>query len=329
MIKIFAKNVDLLVTSKILLHYSGKYKITHDSIVINSNSISDELLKQLISSDLELIEISNYMDKTSLQEKNSQETKLIEEKIPNELSISTSNDQQQVFNVKRGEIYYATCSATQLGFRPVLIVQNDIGNKFSPYTIVVPITSKDKKSHLPTHLKITSSDFLDGNLPKNSVLLAENIESMYKNDLKRYIGKVNTNFMDEVNKILACSIGIEPETKIIEREVVKEVPVMQEVKPIIPKATNSESKTAYIDMNIGKINSTSKLLEISSKSISNEEKVKEILELFNFHLKKNGINYVVDTICYEPKNNQYFKLSDTIERIPKYKKFVSDNKFKD
>ena len=111
--------------------------------------------------------------------------------------------------VKRGDIFYADLSpvigSEQGGVRPVLIVQNDIGNKYSPTVIVVAITSQINKAKLPTHLEISAKEF---GLAKDSVVLLEQIRTLDKQRLKDKIGKCRPRFMEKVDKALYISLGL-------------------------------------------------------------------------------------------------------------------------
>lgn len=111
--------------------------------------------------------------------------------------------------VKRGDIFYADLSpvvgSEQGGVRPVLIVQNDIGNKYSPTVIIAAVTSQINKAKLPTHVEISANDF---GLAKDSVILLEQIRTVDKRRLREKIGKVNDALMHRVNEALAVSLGI-------------------------------------------------------------------------------------------------------------------------
>lgn len=111
--------------------------------------------------------------------------------------------------VKRGDIFYADLSpvvgSEQGGVRPVLIVQNDIGNKYSPTVIIAAVTSQINKAKLPTHVEISANDF---GLAKDSVILLEQIRTVDKRRLREKIGKVNDALMNRVNEALAVSLGI-------------------------------------------------------------------------------------------------------------------------
>ena len=110
---------------------------------------------------------------------------------------------------KRGEIFYADLSpvvgSEQGGIRPVLIVQNNIGNKYSPTVIVAAITSKMNKAKMPTHIEIDAKDY---GLSKDSVILLEQIRTLDKRRLKEKIGVADKRLMDEVNEALAVSFGL-------------------------------------------------------------------------------------------------------------------------
>jgi mRNA interferase MazF len=111
--------------------------------------------------------------------------------------------------VKRGDIFYADLSpvigSEQGGVRPVLIVQNDIGNKYSPTVIAAAITSQINKAKLPTHIEISSDEY---GLNKDSVILLEQVRTIDKKRLKDKIGHINENLMQKVNEGLIISFGL-------------------------------------------------------------------------------------------------------------------------
>ena len=111
--------------------------------------------------------------------------------------------------VKRGEIYYADLSpvvgSEQGGVRPVLIVQNDVGNKYSPTVIAAAITSQINKAKMPTHIEVDASEY---GLAKDSVILLEQIRTIDKRRLKEKIGLVDNELMEKVNDALVISFGL-------------------------------------------------------------------------------------------------------------------------
>jgi hypothetical protein len=111
--------------------------------------------------------------------------------------------------IKRGEIYYADLSpvvgSEQGGVRPVLIVQNDVGNKFSPTVIAAAITSQRDKNNLPTHIPV---DARDCGLSKDSVVLLEQVRTIDKRRLKEKMGALDSPDMTKVNQALEVSFGL-------------------------------------------------------------------------------------------------------------------------
>ena len=110
--------------------------------------------------------------------------------------------------IKRGEMYYADLSpvigSEQGGIRPVLVVQNDVGNKFSPTVIVAAITSQMTKAKLPTHIEVG----MEYGLNKNSVILLEQIRTLDKTRLQEKIGELPEGMMNAVNTAISVSLQI-------------------------------------------------------------------------------------------------------------------------
>ena len=120
-------------------------------------------------------------------------------------------------NIKRGDIYYADLSpvvgSEQGGLRPVLIVQNDIGNRYSPTVIAAAITSRMGKTKLPTHIDIYASEV---GLAKDSVILLEQIRTLDKRRLKEKMGHLDETVMGRVDGAIAVSFGLEGANEIRE-----------------------------------------------------------------------------------------------------------------
>ncbi|MCX7572233.1 type II toxin-antitoxin system PemK/MazF family toxin [Tumebacillus sp. DT12] len=112
-------------------------------------------------------------------------------------------------NVKRGDIYFADLSpvvgSEQGGFRPVLVIQNDIGNRFSPTVIVAAITAQIQKAKLPTHVEIDAKTY---GLDRDSVILLEQIRTIDKQRLTDKITHLDDELMSKVNESLQISIGL-------------------------------------------------------------------------------------------------------------------------
>ncbi|WP_029791588.1 type II toxin-antitoxin system PemK/MazF family toxin [Metaclostridioides mangenotii] len=120
------------------------------------------------------------------------------------LKVSTNNS-----DIKRGDLYYADLSpvigSEQGGVRPVLIVQNDVGNKYSPTVIISAITSQINKAKLPTHVEISSNEY---GLNKDSVILLEQIRTIDKKRLREKIGCLDEDMMMKVEAGLQISLGL-------------------------------------------------------------------------------------------------------------------------
>ncbi|MBQ8203900.1 MAG: type II toxin-antitoxin system PemK/MazF family toxin [Clostridia bacterium] len=116
--------------------------------------------------------------------------------------------------IKRGEIYYADLSpvvgSEQGGVRPVLIVQNDVGNRYSPTVIAAAITSQRDKTELPTHIKLDAE--LSG-LAKDSIVLLEQVRTIDKRRLKEKMGSLDGGAMNMVDRALYVSLGLNDTTE--------------------------------------------------------------------------------------------------------------------
>lgn len=116
-------------------------------------------------------------------------------------------------SIKRGEIYYADLSpvvgSEQGGIRPVLIVQNDMGNRYSPTVIAAAITSQTGKARLPTHIELSAKTY---GLPKDSVVLLEQIRTLDKKRLREHMGRVDDAVMQKVDSAIAVSFGLHTDT---------------------------------------------------------------------------------------------------------------------
>lgn len=110
--------------------------------------------------------------------------------------------------VKRGDLYYADLSpvvgSEQGGVRPVLVIQNNVGNKYSPTIVIAAITSQINKAKLPTHVEINAGY----GLPKDSVVLLEQIRTIDKKRLRERIGRFDKKMMEKVDESIAISLGL-------------------------------------------------------------------------------------------------------------------------
>ena len=125
------------------------------------------------------------------------------------MSSTIQNQSQPAQTVRRGDIFYADLSpvvgSEQGGLRPVLIIQNDVGNRYSPTVIAAAITSRMGKNRLPTHIDIHADKV---GLAKDSVVLLEQIRTLDKRRLKEKMGHLDDSMMSAVNTAIAVSFGL-------------------------------------------------------------------------------------------------------------------------
>ena len=119
------------------------------------------------------------------------------------------NAKRKMMNIRRGDIYYADLSpvvgSEQGGLRPVLIVQNDVGNRYSPTVIAAAITSKMGKTKLPTHIDVFGEKV---GLAKDSIILLEQVRTLDKKRLKEKMGHLDEITMNHVNNAIEVSFGL-------------------------------------------------------------------------------------------------------------------------
>ena len=142
-------------------------------------------------------------------------------------------------SVKRGDIYYADLSpvigSEQGGLRPVLIVQNDIGNRYSPTVIAAAITSRMSKAKLPTHIDIFAGEV---GLSKDSVILLEQIRTLDKRRLKEKMGHLDDEVMNHVNTAIAISFGLgTPEEDLAARTMMQQISYTSHPPHTMPAAS--------------------------------------------------------------------------------------------
>lgn len=127
--------------------------------------------------------------------------------LPHRMQRSWSTERENM--IARGDLYSAcldpVVGSEQGGIRPVLVIQNDVGNRYSPTVIVLAITGQQNKAHLPTHVSVPAGDC---GLLKDSVVLAEQIRTLDKRRLKDKIGSLSPEVMAEVTRALKVSLGV-------------------------------------------------------------------------------------------------------------------------
>ncbi len=124
-------------------------------------------------------------------------------------TVINATERESKMTVRRGDIFYADLSpvvgSEQGGIRPVLIVQNDVGNKYSPTVIAAAITSQTEKTNLPTHITVASYEC---GLQRDSIVLLEQIRTLDKRRLRECMGRLEDSVMDRVDKAISVSFGL-------------------------------------------------------------------------------------------------------------------------
>ena len=150
--------------------------------------------------------------------------------------------------VKRGDIYYADLSpvvgSEQGGLRPVLIIQNDVGNRYSPTVIAAAITSKMDKTKLPTHIDVYAEKV---GLAKNSVILLEQVRTLDKRRLKEKMGHLDESVMYEIDNAIAVSLGLLPRgTRLPQPSEVAGAPSPAAAPAAVASATEAEQAAVAV-----------------------------------------------------------------------------------
>ena len=151
-------------------------------------------------------------------------------------------------NVRRGDIYYADLSpvvgSEQGGLRPVLIIQNDVGNRYSPTVIAAAITSRMSKAKLPTHIDVFADRV---GLAKDSVILLEQVRTIDKQRLKEKMGHLDEDVMDRVNTALVISFGLGDSREDAVARAVMQAPrgvAVRQSPPVVAVASTDAAPTA-------------------------------------------------------------------------------------
>lgn len=332
MLQFQTKSINICRISKLLVKYNIKSSIT-DSVITLEGDIPDDLLTQLCDS-ININGIQNFISQEPLsalsetsfsQNEKSAQAEVVEK--PKDIATVCAEEKQQVekiqatpilshntseydiiySKVKRGEVYlcdFGEPYGSEQGFmRYAIIVQNDDGNFHSPSTIVIACTSEHKK-RLPVHFHCTfsSSNMVDYDLEKvgsdENVIMAEQIKTVDKTRLRKYLGMLTTDFMEQIDEKLNISLQLSKKVM---------------VDPNAPKERKDVNMVqirllSFVDIN--------ELLKISQEHATDEVKAEKILKLFGFDFNKKGVLYVLKAIIASPKD-VYFNLETLSESVSK------------
>ena len=332
MLQFQTKSINICRISKLLVKYNIKSSIT-DSVITLEGDIPDDLLTQLCDS-ININGIQNFISQEPLsalsetsfsQNEKSAQAEVVEK--PKDITTVCAEEKQQVekiqatpilshntseydiiySKVKRGEVYlcdFGEPYGSEEGFmRYAIIAQNDDGNFHSPTTIVIACTSEYKK-RLPVHLHCTfsSSNMVAYDLEKvgstENVIMAEQIRTVDKTRLRKYLGMLTTDFMEQIDEKLNISLQLSQKVM---------------VDPNAPKERKDVNMVqirllSFVDIN--------ELLKISQEHATDEVKAEKILKLFGFDFNKKGVLYVLKAIIASPKD-VYFNLETLSESVSK------------
>lgn len=346
MLQLQAKFIDICRISKLLVRYNIKASIT-DSVITLSGDVSDELLTQLCGG-ININAVQNFVSEEPLyvptetqSAKSSEHIQTEVVKKPIEVETTQVEETPKVdttqpsptlshcisaYNliypeVKRGEVYlcdFGEPYGSEQGFkRYAIVIQNDKANLSSPTTIVIACTTKHKK-WLPTHYRCTfsSRNMIDYDLArvgsKENVIKAEQIQTVDKTRLRKYLGTLTPDFMKIIEGKIDISLHLSREVKTI---------VRQEKAYVDRPRTMAEADTPkeHKDVNMTQVQLLSfvdikELMRISQSFSTDEVKAQRILDLFGFDFKKNGVQYLFKAIIASPKN-AYFNLETLSEKV--------------
>ena len=279
---LLSKDVNVCEVSKVLVKHKIKARIDGDTIYLDG-TISDELLDQLADL-VTVIGVQNYTAETNFinysYDKSKHAPMLIAKKETvvsvKEATVEPSCEKQEnvtvepmtipsrapeqasnIKKVKRGQIYRCDLGpmfgSEQGGVRPVIVIQNDTGNKYSPTTIVIPFTTQPKARYIPTHFrfKFTEENMVDYTpaLPGLSsgfnTALAEQIQTVDKSRFIQYLGTMADSFMDELASFICASLSLATKEEKKETQVVK-VETKPEAKPKVTPTVKPQVAPKYL-----------------------------------------------------------------------------------
>lgn len=337
MLQLQTNTINVCRIGKLLAKYNIKASIT-DSLITLDGDIPDDLLTQLCN-EISINFITNFVSNEPLSENTSC---VNSEEIENESKVeaaqicSDSSKFDLIYpEVKRGEVYecdFGTPHGSEQGFlRYAIVIQNNLGNEFSPTTIVIACSTEPKKD-LPVHLYSTfsSKNMSDYDLNRvgtsENVIMAEQIRTVNKTRLRRYVGSLTPEFMEQIEEKIYISLDLKPKETIVEKEVfvdkiVEKKVYVDKIVPLKEETDVKPQKEQRKDLNMVQVQLLSfvninELLKISQSKSTDEIKAKKILELFNFDFTKKGVEYLLKAIIASPKTN-YFNLETLSDIVSK------------
>lgn len=336
MLQFKAKELDICRISKLLAKHNIKASVSNQVITLDGE-ISDELLSKLCDG-ITICNVQNFSGEiSSIAQKESIfstvdesvskpiEDKPIVEETKQEIILAPQIMEKYNLiysTVKRGEVYLCDFGkpygSEQGGLQYSIVVQNDDGNLNSPSTIVLACTTEHKKN-LPVHHNFVFSDenMIDYDVLrvglKHNVVMAEQIKTVDKTRLRKFIGTMTPKFMDRIQEIIDISLHLTRTTNT--EKVYVDKPVYRDV-PVDPDAPKERKDLNMVQMQLLALVDIEELFKISQTRVSDEVKTEKILQLFGFDMQKNGVQYLFKAILISPKI-AYFNLETLCESISK------------
>lgn len=340
MLQLQTKTFDICRISKLLAKHRIKASISNQVITLDGE-ISDELLSELCDG-ITIYNIQNFDDEvipliqkeTNCPE--SDEIVLTPTEVE-DVAVKTHSDvvlAQTVIEkydllyptVKRGEVYFCDFGepygSEQGGERYAIVVQNDDGNLHSPTTIVLACTTKQKK-RLPVHYRFVFSNenMIDYDVIRvgmeQTVVMAEQIRTVDKTRLRRFLGTMTPEFMNKMQDIIDISLDLQRQEKVITKteKVYADKPVYINV-PADTNAPKERKDLNMVQIQLLSLVDVNELFKIAQARDSDKIKVEKILEVFGFDMQKNGMQYLFKAILISPKE-AYFNLETLCDSIAK------------
>ena len=351
MLQLQSKELDICRISKLLAKHNIKASIDNEVITLDGE-ISDELLSNLCDG-ITIRTVQNYRGKITSFAQNESISSNADEAVSNQIKdkpVVESTNQGIVLappvmqnydllypTVKRGEVYscdFGEPYGCEQGYiRYAIVVQNDDGNLHSPGTIVLACTTEPQK-RLPVHYHFVFSNenMLDYDVMRvgleQNIVMAEQIRTVDKTRLRKFLGTMTPEFMDKVQKIIDISLQLTRTEKVVTKteKVYIDKPVYKNA-PIDPYAPKERKDLNLIQIQLLSMVNIEDLFKISQTRVSDEIKSKKILQLFGFDMQKNGVQYLFKAILISPKD-AYFNLETLCEDIFKNEPDIDKDEIK-
>lgn len=350
MLQIQAKEFDICRISKLIAKYKIKANIAKQVITLNGD-ISDELLKKIFDG-ITICTVQNFggtinpidqkkLTVSSVDEPVSEQTEeksIMESTNQEVMSAQTTQNYDLIYStVKRGEVYlcdFGEPYGSEQGYmRYAIVVQNDEGNLHSATTIVLACTTKQKKI-LPVHhhFVFSNENMLDYNVlrigSKQNVVMAEQIRTIDKTRLRKFLGTMTPEFMEKVQKIIDSSLHLKRTEEVIDKP--KKDYIDKTVYRNVQIGSNKPKEYRnlnMVQMQLLAMVNIEELFKISKTKDSDGIKSERILQLFGFDMQKNGVQYLLKAILISPKD-AYFNLETLCESIYKNEPTIEKDEIK-